>query len=94
MVILSKEEIKKQILEEFKDINYAYNNATKYDTLERMLNELIQDSEPIGYWIDRSNGGRILYPWMENGECCKCGSFGSRGWNFCPICGLKMKGGI
>lgn len=36
-LILSIEEI----LSEFKDINHAYNNCTKYDTLERMLHELV-----------------------------------------------------
>ena len=33
----------KEILEYFKDINYAYNDSTKYDTLERMLSELEEE---------------------------------------------------
>ena len=31
---------KENILEYFKDINHAYNDCTKYDTLKRMLDEL------------------------------------------------------
>lgn len=45
---MSKEEIKKQILEEFKDINYAYNNASKYDTLKRLLDELTEEMKKRG----------------------------------------------
>ena len=29
-----------EILQTFSDINHAYNNSTKYDTLKRMLDEL------------------------------------------------------
>lgn len=29
-----------EILDTFSDINFAYNNASKYDTLKRMLDEL------------------------------------------------------
>lgn len=31
---------KEEILDYFKDINHAYNDCTKYDTLKRMLDEL------------------------------------------------------
>ena len=33
-----------EILQTFSDINYAYNDCTKYDTLKRMLDEL---TEPL-----------------------------------------------
>lgn len=40
---------KEEILEYFKDINHAYNDCTKYDTLKRMIDEL---QEPkTGRWI-------------------------------------------
>ena len=36
---------KEEILQTFSDINYAYNDSTKYDTLKRMLDELEVDKE-------------------------------------------------
>lgn len=41
--------MKEEILEYFKDINHAYNDCTRFDTLKRMLGEL---QEPkTGRWI-------------------------------------------
>lgn len=34
---------KEEILQTFSDINYAYNDSTKYDTLKRMLDELLEE---------------------------------------------------
>lgn len=34
-----------EILDEFKDINYAYNDCSKFDTLKRMLNDALEASE-------------------------------------------------
>ena len=39
-----------EILQTFSDINYAYNDSTKYDTLKRMLDEL---TEPCRDCISR-----------------------------------------
>ena len=41
---------KQDILEYFKDINHAYNDCTKYDTLKRMIDEL---QEPCADAISR-----------------------------------------
>ena len=48
-----------EILQTFSDINHAYNNSTKYDTLKRMLDEL----EPCGDCISR----KALLEEIENG---------------------------
>lgn len=34
-----------EILKVFEEINRYYNDCTRYDTLERMLNELLEDIE-------------------------------------------------
>jgi hypothetical protein len=36
---------REEILQTFSDINNAYNNSTKYDTLKRMLDELTEPCE-------------------------------------------------
>lgn len=45
-----------------------------------------------GERIDRSDGGRIIYPWWETCECSQCGEYGSGAYNFCPNCGADMRG--
>ena len=49
-----------EILQTFSDINHAYNNSTKYDTLKRMLDKL---TEPCGDCISR----KALLEEIENG---------------------------
>lgn len=44
------------------------------------------ETRPHGEWIDRSDGGRIRYPFWERYECSKCGAK-SENTNFCPQCG-------
>ena len=36
---------KQEILDEFSDINYVYNNASMYETLSLMLDELLKEQE-------------------------------------------------
>ena len=48
------------------------------------LEKVERAEQKSGHWVDRSEGGRIKYPWMEAYECDKCGEYGSAAWNFCP----------
>lgn len=58
-----------RILDEFKDINYAYNNCTKFDTLKSMLSDAVEVVRcgECKYWseVDTSDGlryGQCDYP--------------------------------
>ena len=85
---------KKDILDYFKDINQAYNDCSRYDSLERMLDELqtAQPERKKGKWIRTG----------EDGYCsnCKCDMPMFRNdweWeysetDFCPNCGADMRG--
>lgn len=61
------------------------------------LQQVIQDIKNLpfaqrkGHWIDRSDGGRIVYPWYETHECNQCGHEGSGAWEYCPRCGAEME---
>ena len=54
--------------------------------IEALSTEAVQ-----GEWIDRSDGGRIKYPWWESCECNQCGEYGSGAYNYCPSCGARME---
>ena len=80
--------MKEEILEYFKDINFAYNDCTRYDTLKRMLDELEQEPK-TGRWIKTIG---------ENGitsavRCSECGFEDNRYmlFRYCPNCGAKMQ---
>ena len=83
---------KQEILEQFNDIDFAYNNSSKHETLSRMLDELLKEQE-IGHWIlleNCSNSG--VY-------CSEClvkvfdsYPFKKKLSYFCPHCGTRMEG--
>ena len=59
---------KQEILDMFSDINFAYNNSSKHETLEMMLDELLEEREVVvrckdcKYLIDH-------YGYMNDGYC-------------------------
>ena len=73
-----------EILKAFEDINYMYNNASKYDTLKRMLEELPNTAE----WIDDDDH------LSENTECSICNFYMLKEFKkrckYCPNCGARM----
>lgn len=72
----------------------AFRKATadgdKVDFCVSVINGM-PSAERKGEWIDRSDGGRILYPWDESHECNQCGHNGSGAWEYCPRCGADMR---
>ena len=87
---------KKDILDYFKDINHAYNDCSRYDSLERMLDELqtAQQERKKGKWIPEFNGmfkGGAY--WFKCSECERIvPEVRNGGWNYCPNCGAEMEG--
>lgn len=66
-------------------------------TIQNMMSvqeilERLPSAERQGKWIDRSDGGRIKYPWYESYECNQCGHEGCGAWEYCPRCGARMEG--
>lgn len=97
---------KQEILDAFKDINFAYNNSSKYETLSDMLDELLKEQEPKkGHWIMDPDG----MDWnLSAWRCSECGGrndclpthvdgkpvkniYRWAGSQYCPNCGAKME---
>ena len=54
-----------EILDEFKDINYAYNDSSKFDTLKRMLIDTVNE---LQQFVDHYEQAAKDY-WKEACEC-------------------------
>lgn len=84
-----------QVIDRIKALPSADTDMSEYsDRLWKTAYERGKaEAEPrTGKWIDRSEGGRIRYPWWESCECNKCGETASGAYNFCPNCGADMRG--
>jgi len=97
--ILSEHEMKHDKRRSFNDYDCGSANAYEYagDLLDEMPTITIpvaelDNTEDFAEWIDRSDGGRIRYPFWKRYECSKCGAK-SENTNFCPNCGASMKEG-
>ena len=74
---------KQQILQYFCDINMAYNNSNQYDTLARMIDELLTEQESE----QELEGGGSTW-WYVCGECH--GAIDDRD-AYCRHCGRRIK---
>lgn len=84
---------KQEILDEFDDINYVYNNSSKHETLSWMLDELLEEQEPVLLKNQHKPGGHFINansPWIS--RCPKCGKkIEGRQTRFCKYCGQAVK---
>lgn len=82
---------KQKILDEFKDIDFAYNNSSKHETLSSMLDELLKEQETEWEHLWDAPDGTF------KGRCKKCGfvhffiEWRDAQYKFCPECGRKVK---
>lgn len=80
---------KEKILEEIKDINYAYNDCSKYATIKFLLDEM-EEERKTGYW-----------EWVDDVDyqcsVCHTYAYGCLGevlegrYKYCPYCGAEMR---
>ena len=76
---------KQKILQYFCDINMAYNDSSKYDSLSKMLDDLLKEQEPIKPIIDSGDSGSWWY------RCSDCGREINFKTHFCQWCGKPLK---
>lgn len=86
---------KQEILDEFSDINYVYNNSSKHETLSWMLDELLKEQEAVAPIYEE--GEDFLNYFMKHtmGRCGHCKAplpalDGMRS-KFCWMCGRQVK---
>ena len=80
---------REEILQAFDDINFVYNDCTKYDTLKRMLEELTERKH--GKWLDYEDVENSIYGHVTC-LCSICGHVSQYKENYCMHCGSDMRG--
>ena len=76
---------KQEILDRFKDINEAYNDSSRYDSLSRMLDELLKKQEAQKFFVDES--GKIT-PLPVVVRCKDCDNRECDGRAGTIVCGI------
>ncbi len=86
---------KQEILDEFDDIDFVYNNSSKHETLSHMLDELLEEQEAVAPFYEE--GEDFLNYFMKHtmGRCGHCKAplpalDGMRS-KFCWMCGRQVK---
>lgn len=70
-----------EILDEFKDINHAYNNSIKHDQLKKMLEELVESAT-------KTSSLSILYP-CDSSKNYGCDKYSCKELNVCSYTSNK-----
>ena len=90
---------KQEILDEFNDINFVYNNSSKHETLSTMLDELLKEHE-ADCGKDKNEPLKISRDWVDEfygyvAVCPECDCFWimyrDEDMKFCPGCGQEVK---
>lgn len=82
---------REEILQAFDDINFVYNDCTRYDTLKRMLEELTEHKR--GEWIQHVNE-----PSLWSCSICETVIYSEHDEDrlkfhkWCGCCGADMRG--
>lgn len=76
---------KQEILNVFRDINFAYNDSSKYETLSGLIDELLKEQEPVE-----------PIPPTDESDLWKCGNcnhqlFRCTHQRYCEMCGREIK---
>ena len=87
---------KEKILEEIKDINYAYNDCSKYNTIKNLLDEMEEERKKgkwnfIGNNMYECTNCRRVYT-VRQFEAMRNYNRDPLNPNFCPNCGADMRG--
>ena len=78
---------KQEILNVFKDINFAYNDSSKYETLSGLIDELLKEQESVRVGKKIKAGDVVL----DFYQCGHCKNAIRKPWRYCPFCGKAVK---
>ena len=81
---------KQEILNVFRDINFAYNDSSKYETLSGLIDELLKEPEAVAPYV---TGNGESFETAENWwyECGNCNKPIDSTDKFCRHCGRLVK---
>ena len=86
---------KQKILDQFRDINFAYNDCTKLDTLSAMLDELLESAQTARVMtLEEVKTQEPIEPikHLSTGQICgSCKKVLLRKYKYCPACGKAVK---
>lgn len=95
------------ILNYFKDIDSYYNDCTRYDTLKRMLEDIVAETKEdaerkTGKWVHGKElsremiGDCVTAITYDGWKCSECGCLVEEEreplYKYCPNCGTRMEG--
>lgn len=86
---------KECILDEFKEINFMYNDATRYDLLSNMLDDLLEDKTPLepvatSCTTTENTNAAIITKITKTFICGECDKAILQSNNYCPHCGRQI----